>query len=436
MEYLIEYFLPSKGLSQKLDLFELRKRKLYIGFCLVSLLAISAFTISHFIGGKFYAGLINIVGAVIFLGSLFFYKISGFYTVSTAAFLCGGMFVAGAQHYMAPNYMQSNLMWFPLIAVISYFLLPKKSSVSMMIVCTFFALASHLLGDAYPIKGDHFNEADGYMLNILSIVLSIFVGYIIGKFISNEEGKAISEVAEKNSELVEMSESNSSLLSILSHDLANHIQVAYGFGRRTQHYDIENENIRRCIHKMNVSLESMKNIVDEVRGYTATKSGKMEIRLSPVNIVEAIESSIANFERRAKLKNIKLNLSLDLAHDTEVFSEPIALTNSVFNNLISNAIKFSEADSHIDIFATDLGMRVTVVIRDYGIGMSDELLRDIFNPKVSTSREGTEGERGTGLGMPILKMFMDKFGGEVDVSSTTRGVNGTEFRLHFNKVLK
>lgn len=348
-------------------------------------------------------------------------------------YLTGAMFIISAQHYMAPNYMQSNLMWFPLISLVSYFLLKRPYAIFMMFVCMCFALAAHLLGEEFPFPGDTFNRADGHMLNILSIVLSIFVGYIIGKFVSQEEVSAIDQVANKNAELVEMSESNAALLSILSHDLANHIQIAYGFGKRAKGYDVENIELSKCLGKMNNSLDNMKGIVDEVRGYTATKSGKIEIRLTPVLIVDAIESSLQNFSRKIRDKGVKLNVSYDVDKDTKVMAEPISLVNSVFNNLFSNALKFSESKSHIDIFVTDIGPKVSVVIRDYGLGMPDELLANIFNPRVSTSRTGTEGEQGTGLGLPILKMFMDKFGGDIDVSSSIRGVRGTEFRLHFNK---
>jgi len=434
VETLINYFLPSKGLSQRLDLFELRKRKLYISFCLVSLFAVITFTISHILGGKNFAGLINVVGSILFIGSLYFYKLSGYYTISTSIYLIGCMFIISAQHYLAPNYMQSNLMWFPLISLVAYFLLQRRYSVLMMFVCSGFALASHMVGEFYPIPGDDFNRADGYTVNILSIILSIFVGHIIGKFVSQEETSAMDQVESKNTELVELSESNTALLSILSHDLANHIQVAYGHGKRASSHEIESYELSRSIQKINSSLDSMKSIVDEVRGYTATKSGKIEIRLTPVDIVEAIEDSLKNFERQKFDKSLKINLLEDITRGTRVFAEPISIVNSVFNNLISNAIKFSESKGHIDIFVTDLGPKVSVVIRDYGVGIPDELLTNMFNPKISTSRTGTHGEKGTGLGLPILKMFMDKFGGEIDVSSSTRGISGTEFRLHFNKV--
>lgn len=433
MENLINYFLPSKSLSQRLDIFELRKRKLFIQFCLVSLVGILVFTTSHFIGGKYYSALVNVTGATMFFGSLLFYKYSGYYTLSTSLYLVGAMFVIGAQHYLAPSHMQSNLMWFPLISLISYFLVPRRSAIALMFVCAGFALVSHIGSSFFPIAGDTFNNADKHTVNILTIILSVFIGHLVGSIILGEEGQTLDQVENKNKELAELSESNTALLSILSHDLANHIQIAYGFGNKTKDLKIEDEEVSRCLYKMNGALENMKRIVDEVRGYTATKSGKIEIQLSPVNLNQAVKDSIQIFKKNAIEKSITINMNSDLDDSSKIVAEPVALVNSVLNNLISNAIKFSNTNSHIDILITDLGPKVAFVVRDYGVGMPDDILSHIFNPSETTSREGTEGERGTGLGMPILKMFIDKFGADIDVTSSTRGVTGTEFRIHFKK---
>lgn len=396
-------------------------------------MAILVFTTSHFIGGKYWAAVINVTGATLFFGSLLFYKYSGYYTLSASIYLCGAMFVSGAQHYMAPSHMQSNLMWFPLISLVAYFLVPKRSAMILMFICAGFALFSHIGSTFYPVTGDHFNMIDKHTVNILTIILSIFIGYLVGNIILGEEGQTLDQVETKNKELAELSESNTALLSILSHDLANHIQIAYGFGKKADAKDIEDPDVSRYLDKMNNALENMKRIVDEVRGYTATKSGKIEIQLSAVNLTESVKESLKYFDKAASEKHITINLTSDLELNTMIVAEPVALVSSVLNNLISNAIKFSNPRNHIDILITDLGPKVSLVVRDYGVGMPDEILSNIFNPTETTSREGTEGERGTGLGMPILKMFIDKFGAEIDVTSTTRGVSGTEFRIHFNK---
>ena len=80
-------------------------------------------------------------------------------------------------------------------------------------------------------------------------------------------------------------------------------------------------------------------------------------------------------------------------------------------------------------------MRLTV--RDQGIGMSAELLADLFHPERPTSREGTAGELGTGFGMPLVKQYIDLFGGRVVVESAEEDSEerprGTSVHLYLTK---
>ena len=433
MDQLINYFLPSKSLSKRLDLFELRKRKLFISFCLIALFSIVVFTISHFLGGKIYSGAINVAGAIIMLGSLLLYKFSGYYSLAASGFLISAVLVAGGQHYLAPSHMQSNLMWFPLIALLSYFILKKEHAVLMLFICGGIGLGSHIGPEFYPISGDQFNMADRYAVNILTIILSIVVGHVGGRYISKEETDTLKELEKKNQDLLELSESNAALLSILSHDLANHIHVAYGFGKKLDSCDLEDVEAIRCHSKVMNSVEQMKTIVDGVRGYTATKSGKINIHLSPVLIRESVNKSIDLLQKHADEKEVKINLVTDFEEDISISCEPISLVNSVMNNLLTNAIKFSHPHSEIRICITDLDDSVSFSIRDTGMGIPDDILKNIFDPSISTSRSGTVGEPGTGFGLPILKMFIDKYDAHIDVSSSIKGETGTEFRIHFKK---
>ncbi len=89
----------------------------------------------------------------------------------------------------------------------------------------------------------------------------------------------------------------------------------------------------------------------------------------------------------------------------------------MFNNILSNAIKFSHSESIIEISSELRGDLVVLKISDHGIGMPEELLNDVFNMNKSTNRRGTQGEMGTGYGMPLVKKFITKFKGRIEIES-------------------
>ena len=77
---------------------------------------------------------------------------------------------------------------------------------------------------------------------------------------------------------------------------------------------------------------------------------------------------------------------------------------------------------------------VTIIIRDEGIGMPADILKNLFDQNKHVSRKGTQGELGTGYGMPLMKTFIEEFGGKVEVSSIEKNSeqqveHGTTFKL-------
>ena len=85
--------------------------------------------------------------------------------------------------------------------------------------------------------------------------------------------------------------------------------------------------------------------------------------------------------------------------------------------------------SYIDISVSRQSSYLQVIIKDFGIGIPKEIMPHLFDFSSSTSRSGTAGETGTGFGLPLAKMFIDKFDGEITVKSD--GYSGTTFILKF-----
>lgn len=434
VESIINFFLPDSSKCSTVDAFEIRKRKLFIAFNLISLIAITIFTGNHFAAGRSFSAAINCIGAFAFFTSLFLYKLTGRYHLAASLYMSFCILVPASQHYLSTVDMQANIVWFPLVAVVGYFILPPRYANTLTVLNVAIAISSHLLPRFHHIEGDLYSSSDRMSINVFSILLSIAVGHYVGKRIAHEDKETIKSLNTRNSELLNMSEANAALVSILTHDLANHISIGNNYAKILKKRLItDDQKIEKSALKIIESFELMTSLTEEVRNLRANDSGKLSIELRPVDIKDAINSSIKIHQDKIQEKNIEIDFVTNFDQKKYIWSEPISLINSVLNNLLTNAIKFSPNGGHVEIKVVDYTDKVRVSFKDNGIGIPEKIMTDLFSPHIATTRRGTNGEAGTGFGMPIVKMFVDRYEGAIEVKSSTKGITGTEFTLTFKK---
>lgn len=172
-------------------------------------------------------------------------------------------------------------------------------------------------------------------------------------------------------------------------------------------------------------------VIDLVRSMLAQEMGKLAI--DPLNMSTAFRESREALEFMLIDKDI--HLDVDIPPELMVMANKTSLVNSVLNNLLTNAIKFSPRGGTIRVRAKAESDAVLFSIRDYGIGMPPDLCARLFDLKARTSRAGTEGEPGTGFGMPLIKRFMRLYEGGIEVHSSevseSPSDHGTEIILTF-----
>lgn len=237
------------------------------------------------------------------------------------------------------------------------------------------------------------------------------------------------EVEEKNNSI-------GNLLRLMSHDISNSLTLILtsAFVQLKKESDKESENYKSW-KKVDRASQNIANILNKVREMQAVESGKMKLDLNPVDLHEVIKNAKFTFQDKLREKDINLNIEIP-ENISKVMAEEVSLTHQVVNNILSNAIKFSEEGSEINIYAKEKSKSVDFVIRDHGIGMSKDLASRIFKEGEKTSREGLKGEKGTGFGMPLVKTFVNHYGGTVDVFSVEKQENrdsGTKFLINLNK---
>jgi signal transduction histidine kinase len=240
----------------------------------------------------------------------------------------------------------------------------------------------------------------------------------------------------KRVETERLLDDNNQLVRILCHDLGNSltiVQMTAGIlannitpsEKQKTLYDKNMERLKRAIN-------TQKEIINHVKQKEALESGKQKVENVPVSLNVIFEKVRFIFQDQVKEKEIQLSFNYSSDKSPYVMAEMVSLSNNVINNIISNAIKFSPNNNQIIISTWNDKKTVFVTIEDFGIGMNDELLKNIFSTTVQTSRPGVRGEKGTGFGMPLAKSFMNKYGGEIFAES--KEGKGTRFTLKFNTI--
>ena len=227
------------------------------------------------------------------------------------------------------------------------------------------------------------------------------------------------EITRKNTELKTM-------LHIVCHDLANHFQVL-SVSLEAIEQDPQ-ADFEMYLPLMKAALRNGIDLTEMIRKMRSAEDKQMTLRAVPLEA--ALAESLLLMQARLSAKELSIILEVP---SVNVLAEPCALVNSVFNNLLTNAIKFSHSGSPITIQATVEDDWVCVCFRDHGVGMPGDVLAHLFDLSKSRNRLGTAGETGTGFGMPLMRRLVTQFGGRVEVTSREETASpddhGTEFRI-------
>lgn len=221
------------------------------------------------------------------------------------------------------------------------------------------------------------------------------------------------KVEKRTEELLRQNSRMNELLHILSHDLCNPLSGIKGF---LELKDLDPEGFKDNIGFIELAVDNCIGVIDMVREMKALEEGKKTLEIQPHRLRNLMDESIIILSQTIKKKN--LTLTIDCDPEIKVLVEKTSFINSVFSNIISNAVKFSYPGSEIRVSAISEDHQVMLRIQDQGMGIPENILKELFEINKSTNRKGTEGERGTGFGMPLVKRFVSRYGGDITVRST------------------
>ena len=234
----------------------------------------------------------------------------------------------------------------------------------------------------------------------------------------NKELRAAEEILEsKNKELEKYIESNIQLeqfAHVASHDLRAPIVNINNFSNLLQKKEQGNlsEDQKKYVHYIQSNGEQMLELVTDLLEYSKINSQK--INPSEIELQSLIDQVLNSVKIQSKAQNVRIHVQDKLPRIT---ADEVKLKR-VLQNLVSNAIKFSdkEKDSYINIEFQDKPTHWEFKISDNGIGIEDEYLQSIFHPYVRLHNRSQY--EGTGLGLSVCQKIIDQHGGDITCSST------------------
>ena len=233
-------------------------------------------------------------------------------------------------------------------------------------------------------------------------------------------------------ELREINSSKDKLFSLISHDLRSPFNSLLGFADiLTNEYDsLTQEEIKEYLNVINESARSLYGMTTNLLQFSRFQMGTFEFFPTKISMKKTIQKSLRMLKGNILKK--QLNLLTDIDNDALVFADEDML-NSIIQNLVSNAIKFTKKGGEIRIYTKIVPFfnqphQIEVYIKDTGVGISRNDLKKVFKEHMR-SVPGTEKEYGSGLGLLLVKEFVEKNNGHIKVKSKLN--EGTSFIFSF-----
>jgi signal transduction histidine kinase len=219
-------------------------------------------------------------------------------------------------------------------------------------------------------------------------------------------------------------------LSVLSHELKAPLNALEGYLRMMQEkqagelIDDYTTPIERSLQR----IQGMRNLIMDLLDFTKIRLERKEEKIQEVNISEL--ASVAMVTAQPYAIQMDVSINIDVRSDVVIMADPDDM-EIVFNNLISNAVKYNKMGGKVEITIDSSDSEAILIISDTGIGISKNDTENLFAEFVRIKNEKTRNIAGSGLGLSIVKKVVELYHGTIKVDSTPDV--GTVFTIRLPK---
>ncbi|MDN5205648.1 tetratricopeptide repeat-containing sensor histidine kinase [Fulvivirgaceae bacterium BMA10] len=254
------------------------------------------------------------------------------------------------------------------------------------------------------------------LLLVAGLAFTLYRGNQRKKLINNILSAQKEEIEVQNDLLENLNKTKDRFFSIISHDLRGPVNSFRGVSKIIRSY-VEKDQMDQLLHVTGLvdqSANQLSSLLDNLLNWALSQQGNFPYRpekLSAASMANEIQEIFGNI---ALAKNITFNKIIE--EDPEVWADRnSALT--ILRNLVSNAIKFTPEEGEVTLTLDMQDGFAEFRISDTGVGIPKEKIKTIFELNEKNSTYGTAGEKGTGLGLILVKEFVQMNGGDIHIES-------------------
>lgn len=260
------------------------------------------------------------------------------------------------------------------------------------------------------------------------------LGYV--KILRDLTDRKQSEDAIKNyvRELEELNTHKESVLAILSHDLRSPLSAIIGTAKylKENFHKMKPDAVQEMLDLLYKSSTDELDMLDYLVEWARIKYASDAFSPTKIKLTDYIDKVFEGLNETASINTINLNHLVN--ENTSVFADGKMLI-SIIQNIVSNAIKHTEKGGTITVSAKSQDDKIIVQVKDTGIGMSKEIIEKLFTPQMKTLSETRKKNKGAGIGLLLVKGFLEKNGGEIWVESIEGEGSSFYFTLPMEKPL-
>jgi signal transduction histidine kinase len=205
-------------------------------------------------------------------------------------------------------------------------------------------------------------------------------------------------------------------LSVLSHELKAPLNAIEGYLKMAKDHQLGEkiEDYNTIVDRSLDRVHGMRTLILDLLDLTKVESGKAQRNIVETDIVQLIRAAIDAIQPYSIQRDIRINL-----HGPEqlMMKADVNELDIIFNNLISNAIKYNKESGAVDIFIEKTDGSIQIKVVDTGIGMTEAEMAKLFQDFVRIKNEKTKNITGSGLGLSIVKKLAENYGGSIAVTS-------------------
>src|ERR1041384_1835890 len=217
-------------------------------------------------------------------------------------------------------------------------------------------------------------------------------------------------------------------LAICSHELRAPLSAIQGWAEMLTRGGLDEETSKRALEIILRNVRSQTEIIKDLLDVSRVIAGKLQLVITPVQVIPLVESTIESARPTAEAKDIRLRAYFDRSIDL-VYADAVRL-QQIVSNLLSNALKFTPNGGAVDVRLQRENDSIAIAVEDTGIGIDPAFLPHVFDLFRQADSRTNRSYGGLGLGLAIVRNLATLHGGSVEVSSEGVG-KGATFKVMF-----